>query len=46
MEVRLNMDGCPHSMAVADLGKDPSFVEDVEWSSNEVMWQLGMLSSN
>lgn len=28
--VRLNMDGCPDSMAVADLGKDPSLVVDVE----------------
>ena len=40
------MYGCPDSMAFAYLGKDPSFVEEVEWSSNEVMWQLGMLSSN
>ena len=46
MEVRLNMDGCPDSMAVADLGKDPSFDEDVEWSSNEVMRQFGMLFGN
>ena len=28
--VRLNMDGCPDSMVVADLGKDPSLVVDVE----------------
>lgn len=28
--VWLNMDGCPYSMAVADLGKDPSLVVDVE----------------
>ena len=28
--VRLNMDGCPDSMEVADLGKDPSLVVDVE----------------
>lgn len=28
--VRLNMDGCPDSMAVADLGKDPSLVVDME----------------
>ena len=40
------MDGCLDSKTVADLGKDPSFVEDVEWSSNEVMRQIGMLSSN
>lgn len=28
--VSLNMDGCPDSMEVADLGKDPSLVVDVE----------------
>ena len=28
--VRLNMDGCPDSMAIADLGKDPSLVVDME----------------
>lgn len=28
--VWLNMDGYPDSMAVADLGKDPSLVVDVE----------------
>lgn len=28
--VRLNMDGCPDSMVVADLGKDPSLVVDME----------------
>ena len=28
--VRLNMDGCLDSMAVADLGKDPSLVVDME----------------
>lgn len=28
--VRLNMDGCLDSMAVVDLGKDPSFVVDME----------------
>ena len=28
--IRLNMDGCPDSMAVADLGKDHSLVVDVE----------------
>ena len=28
--VRLNMDGFPDSMAVVDLGKDPSLVVDVE----------------
>ena len=27
--IRLDMDGCPHSMAAADLGKDPSLVVDV-----------------
>ena len=40
------MDGFPDSMEVTDLGKDPTFVEDIEWSSNEVMRQIGMLSSN
>ena len=40
------MDGCPDSKAVSDLGKDLSFIEEVEWSSNEVMRQLGMLSNN
>ena len=27
--VKLDMDGCPDSLEVVDLGKDPSFVEDV-----------------
>ena len=40
------MDGCQDSMAVADLGKELSFVEDVELSSNEFTRQIGMLSSN
>ena len=46
MEVRLNMDGCPDSMAVADLGKDPSFMQEVERSSNEVMRQFGIVTGN
>ena len=45
MAARLNMDGCPDSMAVADLGKDPS-LKTWELSSNEVMRHFGMLSSN
>ena len=40
------MDGCRDSMAVVDLGKDPLLVVDMEWSPNEVMRQIGMLSSN
>ena len=40
------MDGCRDSMAVADLGKNPSLVVDMAWSPNEVMRQIGMLSSN
>ena len=35
--VSLNMDGCRDSMAVPGLGKDPSFVEDIGWYSNEIM---------
>ena len=46
MAVRLNMDGCRDSMAVADLEKNPSLVVDIEWSPNEVMRQIGMLSSD
>ena len=40
------MDGCPDRMTVADLGKDPSLVVDMEWSPNEVMRQIGMFSGN
>ena len=40
------MDGCLDSMVVADLGKDPSLVVDVEVAPNEVMRQIGRLSSN
>lgn len=42
----INMDGCPDSMAVADLGKDPSLVVDMKWLPNEVMRQIGTLFGN
>ena len=40
------MDGCRDSIAVVDLGKDPSLVVDVDWSLNEVMRQIGTMSGN
>ena len=40
------MDGCRDNMAVADVGKNPSLVIDIEWSPNEVMRQIGTMSGN
>ena len=40
------MDSCLDNMAVADLGKDPPLVVDMEWSPNEVMRHIGMFSGN